>query len=403
MLNTTLSSNNSTLNLGVAKKTSPLDTYIGTLSGKRVSDLEQSPELRDFVKEYQSKYGFHLHLKNGDELDPCDGDHHHKPSTDTLKSLHGDDKHSQNHGTSKAQEHKHDRQHTHTHDGDKHEEHEAHAYNHTEHHSHNHAHDKPAEGFLEKLISNISKNDSIPKTFKPLAIRGTINLANIFLAQSLSAPLHQLHTPSELTSSSAVTAMHLLNYGTNKWESLAKNLFTIVPFVALHRLVKVPNFVMRSALGFVISLSEQLSSSDNQKTKMEKFKDAFNKDAGKFFSKVLQMETMLNTAIPLGQSIAKKIPNKVLAFVSQNLAMAGAFTIIPEIFSLFKNKANHNPNSALDHSALTAELLECPVCGETHGVDIHLAEISEGVSIAGANNASEQDNLHSLVHHGGLH
>jgi hypothetical protein len=390
MLNTALSSNNA----------AALDTYIKTLSGKRVSDLEQNPELRDFVKEYQSKYGFHLHLKNGDELDPCDGDHHH-----TIKSLHEEDKHSHNHGTSKTQEHKHDIQHAHAHDEDKHEEHEAHSHNHihTEHHSHNLAHNEPKKGFLEKLLSNISENESIPKTFKPLLIRGTINLANIFLAQSLSVPLHHIHTPSELTSSSAVAAMHLLNYGTNKWESLAKNLLTIVPFVALHRLVKVPNFVMRSALGFVISLSEQLSSSDNQKTKMEKFKDAFNKDAGKFFSKVLQMETMLNTAIPLGQSIAKKIPNKALAFVSQNLAMAGAFTIIPQIFSLFKNKADHNPNSALDHSPLTAELLECAVCGGSHGMDFHLAEISEGVSIAGANNASDQDHLHSLVHHGGLH
>jgi hypothetical protein len=392
MLNTTLSSNNS----------AALDTYIRTLSGKRVSDLEHSPELRNFVKEYQSKYGFHLHLKNGDELDPCDGDHHH-----TIKSLHEEDKHSHNHGTSKTQEPKHNTKHDHANDGYKHEikhkqeEHEAHA--HTEQNSHNHAHDKLEKGFLEKLLNNISENNSIPKTFKPLVIRGTINLANIFLAQSLSAPLHQLHTPSELTSSSAVTAMHLLNYGTNKWESLAKNLFTIVPFVALHRLVKVPNFVMRSALGFVISLSEQLSSSDNQKTKMEKFKDAFNKDAGKFLSKLLQMETMLNTAIPLGQSIAQKIPNKTLAFVSQNLAMAGAFTVIPELFNLFKNKANHNSNSALDHSALTAELLECPVCGEAHGVDLHLAEISEGVSVAGANNASDQDHLHSLVHHGGVH
>jgi len=362
MLNTALSSNNA----------AALDTYIKTLSGKRVSDLEQSPELRNFVKEYQSKYGFHLHLKNGDELDPCDGDHHH-----TIKSLHEEDKHSHNHGTSKTQEHKHD----------------------TDHHTHN----ELAKGFLEKLLSNISGNDSIPKTFKPLVIRGTINLANIFLAQSLSAPLHHIHTPSELTSSSAVAAMHLLNYGTNKWESLAKNLFTIVPFVALHRLVKVPNFMMRSALGFIISLSEQLSSSDNQKTKIEKFKDAFNKDAGKFLSKVLQMETMLNTAIPLGQSIAKKIPNKALAFVSQNLAMAGAFTVIPELFSLFKNKASNIPNASLDHSALTAELLECPVCGEAHGADLHLAEISEGVSVAGANNASNQDHLHSLIHHGGVH
>jgi|694.fasta_scaffold00042_96 hypothetical protein len=390
MLNTALSPNNS----------AALDTYIGTLSGKRVSDLEHSPELRNFVKEYQSKYGFHLHLKNGDELDPCNGDHHH-----TSKSLHEEDKHSHNHGTSKTQEPKHNTKHDHANDKDKHEEYKAHIQNHThtEHHSHDHTQNEPAKGFLEKLLSNISESDSIPKTFKPLVIRGTINLANIFLAQSLSAPLHQLHTPSELTSSSAVTAMHLLNYGTNKWESLAKNLFTIVPFVALHRLVKVPNFVMRSALGFVISLSEHLSSSDNQKTKMEKFKDAFNKDAGKFLSKLLQMETMLNTAIPLGRSIAQKIPNKILAFVSQNLAMAGAFTVIPELFNLFKNKANHNSNSALDHSALTAELLECPVCGEAHGVDLHLAEISEGVSVAGANNASDQDHLHSLVHHGGVH
>jgi hypothetical protein len=390
MLNTALSSNNA----------AALDTYIKTLSGKRVSDLEQSPELRNFVKEYQSEYGFHLHLKNGDELDPCDGDHHQ-----TIKTLHEEGKHSHHHGTSKTQEHKHDIQNAHAHDEDKHEEYETHIQNHThtEHHSHDHTHNEPAKGFLEKLLSNISKNDSIPKTFKPLVIRGTINLANIFLAQSLSAPLHQLHTPSELTSSSAVAAMHLLNYGTNKWGSLAKNLFTIVPFVALHRLVKIPNFVMRSALGFVISLSEQLSSSDNQKTKMEKLKDAFNKDAGKFLSKVLQMETMLNTAIPLGQAIAKKIPNKAVAFISQNLAMAGTFTVIPELFNLFKNKANHNSNAALDHSALTAELLECPVCSEAHGVDLHLAEISEGVSVAGANNASDQDHLHSLVHHGGVH
>ena len=352
MPSTTLSSNNS----------AALNTYIETLSGKSVSDLEQSPELRNFVKKYQS-YGFHLHLKNGDELDPCDGDHHHEPSTDTLKSLHGEPKHDK---------------------------------------KHNHTQNKPKKGFLEKLLSNISKNDSIPKTFKPLVIRGTINLANIFLAQSLSAPLHQLHTPSELTSSSAVTAMHLLNYGTNKWESLAKNLFTIVPFVALHRLVKVPNFVMRSALGFVISLSEQLSSSDNQKTKMEKFKDAFNKDAGKFFSKVLQMETMLNTAIPLGQTIAKNVPNKALAFISQNLAMAGAFTLIPELFKAFKKDENKS-NSDLNHAALSAELLECAVCGEAHAADVHLAEISEGVSVAGANNASNQDHLDSLVHHEGVH
>ena len=391
MLNTTLSSNNSTA----------LDTYIGTLSGKRVSDLEQSPELRNFVKEYQSKYGFHLHLKNGDELDPCDGDHH-KPSTDTLKSLHGDDKHSQDHGTSKAQEHKHDRQHTHTHDGDKHEEHEAHAYNHTEHHSHNHAHDKPAEGFLEKLISNISNNESIPKALKPILARATINTANIFLAQGLSLPLHHIHSPNEITNGSAVAAMHLLNYGTQKWESLAKNLLTIIPFVALHRVVKVPSFVMRSALGLAISLGEQITHGDKSKNTLDKIKETFTKDASKFLIKLAQMETMLNTAIPLGQAIAKNVPNKALAFISQNLAMAGAFTLIPELFKAFKKDENKS-NSDLNHAALSAELLECVVCGEAHAADVHLAEISEGVSIAGANNASEQDNLHSLVHHGGLH
>jgi hypothetical protein len=83
--------------------------------------------------------------------------------------------------------------------------------------------------------------------------------------------------------------------------------------------------------------------------------------------------------------------------------MAGAFTVIPELFNLFKNKATNNTDSALDHSALTAELLECAVCGEAHGIDFHLAEISEGVSVAGANNASNQDHLHSLVHHEGVH
>jgi hypothetical protein len=372
MLNTALSSNNA----------AALDTYIKTLSGKRVSDLKQSPELRNFVKEYQSKYGFHLHLKNGDELDPCDGDHHQ-----TIKSLHEEDKHSHNHGTSKTQEHKH-------------EEHEAHA--HTHHNAGSHAHNEAKKGFLEKLLSNISENKSIPKTFKPLLIRGTINLANIFLAQSLSAPLHQLHTPSELTSSSAVTAMHLLNYGTNKWESLAKNLFTIVPFVALHRLVKVPNFVMRSVLGLAISLVEQLTHGDKSKNTLDKLKETFTKDASKFLVKLAQMETMLNTAIPLGQAIAKNVPNKALAFISQNLAMAGAFTLIPELFKAFKKDENKS-NSDLNHAALSAELLECAVCGEAHAADVHLAEISEGVSIAGANNASEQDNLHSLVHHGGLH
>jgi len=376
MLNTTLSLNNS----------AALDTYIGTLSGKRVSDLEQSPELRNFVKEYQSKYGFHLHLKNGDELDPCDGDHHH-----TIKSLHEEDKHSHNHGRSKTQE-------------DKHEEHEAHAHNHThtQHNSHNHAHDKAEKGFLEKLISNISDNESIPKTLKPILARATINTANIFLAQGLSLPLHHMHSPNEITNSSAVAAMHLLNYGTQKWESLAKNLLTIIPFVALHRVVKVPSFVMRSVLGLAISLVEQLTHGDKSKNTLDKIKETFTKDASKFLVKLAQMETMLNTAIPLGQAIAKNVPNKALAFISQNLAMAGAFTLIPELFKAFKKDENKS-NSDLNHAALSAELLECAVCGEAHAADVHLAEISEGVSIAGANNASEQDNLHSLVHHGGLH
>lgn len=376
MLNATLSSNNH----------AALDTYIKTLSGKRISDLEQNPELRDFVKEYQSKYGFHLHLKNGDELDPCDGDHHH-----TIKSLHEEDKHSHNHGTSKTQE-------------DKHKEHEAHAHNHThtEHHSHNHAHDKPAEGFLEKLISNISNNESIPKALKPILARATINTANIFLAQGLSLPLHHIHSPNEITNGSAVAAMHLLNYGTQKWESLAKNLLTIIPFVALHRVVKVPSFVMRSALGLAISLSEQLTHGDKSKNTLDKIKETFTKDASKFLVKLAQMESMLNTAIPLGQTIAKNVPNKALAFISQNLVMAGAFTLIPELFKAFK-KDTDKSHPDLNHAALSAELLECPVCGEAHAANVHLAEISEGVSIAGANNASEQDNLHSLVHHGGLH
>jgi len=382
MLNATLSSNNH----------AALDTYIKTLSGKRISDLEQNPELRDFVKEYQSKYGFHLHLKNGDELDPCDGDHHHKPSADTLKSLHEEDKHSHNHGASKTQEHKHDTQHAHAHE----------AHNHTEHHSHNHAHDKEKKGFLEKLISNISENESIPKALKPILARATINTANIFLAQGLSLPLHHIHSPNEITNGSAVAAMHLLNYGTQKWESLAKNLLTIIPFVALHRVVKVPSFVMRSALGLAISLSEQLTQGDKSKNTLDKIKETFTKDASKFLVKLAQMESMLNTAIPLGQTIAKNVPNKALAFISQNLVMAGAFTLIPELFKAFK-KDDNGSNADLNHAALSAELLECPVCGEAHAANEHLAEISEGVSIAGASNASEQDNLHSLVHHGGLH
>jgi hypothetical protein len=41
MLNTALSLNTS----------AALETYVKTLSGKRISDLEQNPELRNFVKE----------------------------------------------------------------------------------------------------------------------------------------------------------------------------------------------------------------------------------------------------------------------------------------------------------------------------------------------------------------
>jgi hypothetical protein len=159
---------------------------------------------------------------------------------------------------------------------------------------------------------------------------------------------------------------------------------------------------MRSALGLAISLVEQLTHGDKSKNTLDKLKETFTKDASKFLVKLAQMETMLNTAIPLGQAIAKNVPNKALAFISQNLAMAGAFTLIPELFKAFKKDENKS-NSDLNHAALSAELLECAVCGEAHAADVHLAEISEGVSIAGANNASEQDNLHSLVHHGGLH
>ncbi|MFM7457885.1 MAG: hypothetical protein ACKO3R_04395 [bacterium] len=415
MLNATLSFNNSASNNdrsvrvisgdaenaenGVRQQC--LETYIKTLSGKTVSDLEQSPELREFVKKYQSEYGFHLHLKNGDELDPCDGDHHHKPSTDKLKSLHKDKKHSHNHDTSKTQEHKHYTQHPHAHEEHTHEAH-AHNHTHTKHHKHNHDHEETKKGFLEKLISNISENESIPKALKPILARATINTTNIFLAQGLSLPLHHIHSPNEITNGSAVAAMHLLNYGTQKWENLAKNLLTIIPFVALHRVVKVPSFVMRSALGLAISLGEQLTHGDKSKNILDKIKETFTKDASKFLVKLAQMETMLNTAIPLGQAIAKNVPNKALAFISQNLAMAGAFTLIPELFKAFR-KDTDKSNADLNHTALSAELLECPVCGEAHAADVHLAEISEGVSIAGANNASEQDNLHSLVHHGGLH
>ena len=366
-----------------------LEIYIKTLSGKTVPDLEQNESLRDFVKEYQSKYGFHLHLKNGEELGPCDGDHQQHKVT----SLH------------KQQEPKTKHSHEHEHAGHSHPEHNTHSEN-TEtktkdsHQHEHHAEDELSKGFLGKLINGIANNEAIPKAIKPLLARGTINTANIFLAQGLSLPLHHLHSPNELTNSSAIAGMHLLNYGTQKWENLAKNLITIIPFVALHRVVKVPSFIMRSALGLAISLGEQLNNGDNHKSPLDKIKESFTKDASKFLVKLAQMETMLNTAIPLGQLIAKNVPNKAVAFLSQNLAMAGAFTLIPELFKAFRKEDN---KSTLDHAALSAELLECPVCGDAHAANVHLAEISEGVSIAGASNASEQDNLHSLVHHGGLH
>lgn len=356
-----------------------LSIYIETLKGKTTDDLKNDEKLADFVREYQDKWGFHLHIKNKKELEPCDAHHehsHHKHShhehkeeascSSNIKSMH--------------HEHSH---HEHSHHDDSHHD------------------DSHKEGFLESIIDKIGKNDSIPKAIKPLLIRSSINLANIFLAQSLSAPLHHIHSPAEITSSSAVTAMHLMNYGAKKWQSLAKNLLTIVPFLALHRVVKVPNFIMRSGLGFVISLTEQLSSGDKEKSSIDKFKDAFNKDASKFLFKVAQMETMLNTAIPLGQGIAKNIPNKALAFISQNLAMVGAFTLIPEIFKFFKPHSEKSESRDLDTNALSAELLECPVCGEAHGVDVHMAEISEGISAAGASNASNHHILHTSIHDDG--
>lgn len=340
-----------------------LKTYQERLNGKRISDLEQNPELRAFVKEYQSQHGFHLHLKNGDELDPCDGDH-----GSTVKSLH--------------QEHYHL-------DNDS--------------HKHNQREDKAGQGLLEKLINNISHNKSIPKVIKPILARALINITNIFLAQGVSLPLHHMHCPNEITSSTAIASMHLLNHGTQKWGNLSKNLITIIPFVALHRVIKIPSFILRSSLGLAISLGEQLKSTDTQESILSKLKKTFTKDASIFFMKLAQMETMLNTAIPLGQFIAKNISNKSLAFISQNLAMAGAFTLIPEIFTALKSRNSNDSNhNKLNQAVLSAELLECPVCGEAHAADVHLAEISEGVSIAGASNASEQDKLHSLVHHEGF-
>ncbi|NQY81292.1 MAG: hypothetical protein HRT47_13370 [Candidatus Caenarcaniphilales bacterium] len=373
---------NQPLSLNQELKERALSIYIDTLSGLTTKHLEESQDLRNFVKEYQDKWGFHLHLKNGIELDPCDGHHGHEevkqenasPCGDEtccpseVKALHAEEE--VNTQTKPIAETKNSQE--------------------------------TKKGFLETVIDGISNNDSIPKAIKPILMRGSINMANIFLAQGLSAPLHHIHTPTEITSTSAVTGMHLMNYGAKKWESLAKNLLTIVPFVALHRVVKVPNFVMRSALGFAISLTEQLSGGDKEKSTMDKFKDAFSKDASKFLFKVAQIETMLNTAIPLGQSIAKNIPNKALAFISQSLAMVGAFTIIPEIFNFFKPQSDKPSRQDLDNTALTAELLECPVCGEAHGADVHMAEISEGISAAGASNASNHHNLHSVIHdHGG--
>lgn len=368
-----------------------LSTYIDTLTGLTTKDLEESQDLRNFVKEYQDKWGFHLHLKNGLELDPCDGHHGHEEPVQQSNSPCEDETHYPSELREMHAEHVHS-------NGHEHSQHNKH-----NHHVHKQHQEQSDKGFLEDIIDTVGKNNSIPKALKPILIRGSINMANIFLAQGLSAPLHHIHTPNEITSSSAVTGMHLMNYGTKKWQNLAKNLLTIVPFVALHRVVKIPNFIMRSALGFAISLTEQLSHGDKEKSTIDKFKDAFSKDASKFLFKVAQMETMLNTAIPLGQSIAKNIPNKALAFIGQSLAMVGAFTIIPEIFNFFKPESDKPVKQDLDNTALTAELLECPVCGEAHGADVHMAEISESISAAGASNASNHHNLHSVIHdHGGV-
>ena len=366
---------NQTKSLDQELRERALSIYIDTLGGKTLKDLEEDKKLVDFVTEYQQKWGFHLHIKNRNELDPCDGHH-----------AHGNEESSEDQGIKQ------------------HSEEEIKSIHSEQEHSHNHseAEDKP-KGFLESIIDKIGTDDSIPKAAKPLLIRFTINSANIFLAQGLSAPLHQVHAPTEITSSSAVTVMHMMNYGSKKWESLAKNLLTIVPFVALHRFIKVPSFVMRSALGFAISLTEQLSNGDQNKSTGEKFKDTFTKDSSKFLFKVAQMEAMLNTAIPLGQNIAKKIPNKVMAFIAQNLAMVASFTVIPELFNLFKPDSAKSKAKDSDAAALTAELLECPVCGDAHGANVHLAEISEGISAAGASNASNHEHLHSILHdHGGV-
>ena len=364
-------------------KAEALRLYQEKLEGKTVADLEQSQELRDFIKENQEKWGFHLHLKNGTELDPCDGHHEHE-------ALHA--KHEC------LDDHCEHEEHDHAHIGKQHspETHEHQEHNHS--HEHDHHQTKSEKGFLQNIIDQIAASYTIPKSLKPLAIRGTINLTNIFLAQGLSAPLGHAHVPGEITSSSAVAGMHLMNYGAKQWQNLAKNLLTIVPFVSLHRVLKVPNFVMRSALGLAISITEQLSNGDKNQSLTEKLKDTFSKDASKFIGKVVQMETMLNTAIPLGGALAKHIPNKALAFITQNLAMAGAFTVIPEIFKQFKGKSETEDSEASNAQVATAELLECPVCGEAHGADVHLAEISEGVSAAGASNASNHDNLHTLMH-----
>ena len=61
-----------------------LKIFTEKLTGKKVSDLEESAELREFTKEYQEKWGFHVHLKNGNELDPCDGLHGQEASTANL-------------------------------------------------------------------------------------------------------------------------------------------------------------------------------------------------------------------------------------------------------------------------------------------------------------------------------
>jgi hypothetical protein len=442
----------------ILDKESALKLYKQRLTGKTVNDLKHDRELATFVANLKKTYGFHLHIKkDGKTLDPCDGahGHAHKPAEKSAKkvdhshdvrSLHNEptknlnpepstkashtlsantDENTASTSETKSHSSRHQHEHNHyilehqhsAHDPDKdvkqlhsHDKHQHH-HNHDETHSddsqhHAHSghehHPKTKSGLLGKVIDALSKNDNIPKSLKPLLVRATINLSNIFLAQGVSAPLHGAHAPQELISSAAVGAMHGLNHGAGKWQDLARNMLTVVPFVALHRVVKVPNYVMRSVLGLAVSLSEQLGGgSAADKPLLEKIKDTFTKDAAKFAKKVLQMETMLNTAIPLGKGVAKSVKNKPLAFILQNTVMAGAFTVIPQALKSIEGLIDPNKKTDKDDTdttALTAELLECPVCGEAHGADVHLAEISEGVSAAGAANASSHHNLHHILH-----